>query len=171
MISGMNSTFLRKNINPVQLAALNEEIQGQLPLQQCERLDSLMIESGGSVDFSLQFMHDDAMRTIVRMRVQAECIVECGRCLQPMSHPITHSVELAIVANNDEAAELPDCYEPLLLAESNVDLVTLIEDELLLNLPVMPSHSEGACSVSIPSQWTHGAENRINPFAVLKKLR
>ncbi len=167
----MISVVLPKNINPVQLAKHNEEIQGQLPLQQCERLMPLLRESGGSVDFSLHFMHDAAMRTIVRMSVSAECILECGRCLQPMPYPIEHSVELAVVADNDAVAELPGSYEPLLVTESGVDLGSLIEDELLLNLPVMPSHSEGQCSVSLPSQWLSSEpDEQSNPFAVLKKL-
>ncbi len=167
----MNSTHLRKNINPVQLAKQTEEIQGKLPLIDCERLDPLLRESGASVDFLLQFMQDDAMRTIVRMSVSAECIVECGRCLRPMPYQIAHSVELAVVANNDEASELPSSYEPLLLTESVVDLVSLIEDELLLNLPVMPSHSESECSASIPRQWTSNETEKLSgPFAILKKL-
>lgn len=171
MICRMNSTQLRKNFNPAQLAKQNEEIRGQISLHEFERLNPLLKESGASVDFSLEFMQDDASRTIVRLRVNAECVVECGRCLKPMPYPIVHSVELAVVANDDEAAELPETYEPLLLAENSVDLAILIEDELLLNLPVMPSHSEGECSVSIPSRWTSNESERARkPFAVLKKL-
>lgn len=167
----MKRSKLPKSINPVQLAAQNEHIQGQLSLQQCERLASLLRENTGSVDFSLQFMQDESVRSIVRVKLNAELKVECGRCLQPMPYPIAYAVDLAVVADNQAAVELPDCYEPLLVTDDEVVLESLIEDELLLSLPVMPSHSEGECSVAVPTNWVNNElDEHKNPFAVLKKL-
>ena len=167
----MSTNSLSKNINPVQLATQNKLIQGRLPLVQCERLLPSLRENTGYVDFSLQFMQDESQRTVVRATMSAELGLECRRCLKPMTYPMRVSVDLAVVADDKAATELPECYEPLLVMDGEVALESLIEDELLLNLPVMPSHSENECSAVLPTdQVDNELDGRKNPFAVLKNI-
>ena len=167
----MSTNSLPKNINLVQLATQNKLIQGRLPLVQCERLLPSLRENTGYVDFSLQFMQDESQRTVVRATMSAELGLECRRCLKPMTYPMRVSVDLAVVADDKAATELPECYEPLLVMDGEVALELLIEDELLLNLPVMPGHSEGECPVAIPSSWVDNElDEHKTPFTVLKKL-
>ena len=167
----MNTNSLPKNINPVQLATQNKQIRGRLPLVQCERLLPSLRENTGCVDFSLQFMQDDSQRTVVSATMSAELVLECRRCLQSMVYPMRVSVDLAVVADDEAATELPECYEPLLVIDGEVALESLIEDELLLNLPVMPSHSEDECPAALPiNQDDNELEVHKSPFAVLNKL-
>lgn len=160
-----------KSINPVQLAAQNEQIQGQLPLVDCERLLPLLRENTGCIDFSLQFMQDDSQRAIVHLNLSAVLMLECRRCLQPLSQQFEVAVDLAVIDKVEAAEDLPETYEPLLLTDGSVALESLIEDELLLNLPVMPGHSDQECPVALPENWiSNELEERKNPFGVLKKL-
>ena len=167
----MAPTKSLKSINPVQLAAQNEQIQGQLPLVDCERLVPLLRENTGSIDFSLQFMQDESQRAIVQLSLAVVLMLECRRCLQPFSQQFKVDVNLAVIGNVEAAEGLPECYEPLLVTDGVVALESLIEDELLLNLPVMPGHSDKECRVALPENWmSNELEERKNPFGVLKKL-
>jgi uncharacterized protein len=167
----MSTNTLPKNINPVQLAAQNKQIQGRLPLVQCERLLPSLRENTGCVDFSLQFMQDEGQRTVVRATMGADLVLECRRCLKSMIYPMRVKVDLAIVTDDVAATDLPECYEPLLVIDSEVALESLIEDELLLNLPVMASHSDDECSAVLPTdQIENELDGRKNPFATLKNL-
>lgn len=160
-----------KSINPVQLAAQNEQIQGQLLLVDCKRLLPLLRENTGCIDFSLQFMQDESQRAIVHLSLAVVLILECRRCLQPFSQQFEIAVNLAVIDEVEAAEDLPEGYEPLLVTDGSVALDYLIEDELLLNLPVMPGHSEGECPVALPENWmSDELEERKNPFGVLKKL-
>lgn len=168
----MTRAQIPKTINPVQLAKRNEQIQGQLLLSQCERLSTLLQENTGHVDFCLRFMQDDVKRVIVDVTVSTALRLECRRCLQTLTYPVDIAVQLAVVEESEVAETLPDNYEPLLLVDSEVSLVSLIEDEILLSLPVLASHPEGECDVVLPTDTVDSEiDKRKNPFEVLKKFR
>jgi uncharacterized protein len=169
--SSMKTIKLPKSVNPVQLAGQNDQIQGHLSLAQFERLGPLLQENTGTVDFSLHFMQDASQRAVVSGTVSAQLKLQCRRCLQPFSYQLEATVSLAVVENDQAAEELPEFYDPLLVVDGEVTLESLIEDELLLNLPVMPGHSEGECPVAIPSSWVDNElDEHKTPFTVLKKL-
>jgi uncharacterized protein len=171
IINEMKSSSLPKNINPVQLAAQNQQIQGRLSLMQCERLLPVLVENTGYVDFSLQFMQDDEQRTVVRVNLSVELVLECRRCLKSMTYPVKTSQDLVQVSDDQAATLLPEYYEPLIVNNDEVELISLIEDELLLNLPVMPSHSDVECTAALPIiQDDTEPKVHMSPFAVLKPL-
>lgn len=167
----MKRSNLPKSINPVQLVAQRAHLEGELPLRECERLSALLRESTGRVDFSLQFMQDETTRAVIQVQARAALILECRRCLQPLAYPVEIAVTLAIVPDNAAAAELPEHYEPLVFTEGELALASLVEDELLLSLPVLHSHPEGECAVALPTSWVEDEPvEQKNPFTVLKKL-
>jgi uncharacterized protein len=101
---------------------------------------------------------------------------QCQRCLQPVLVPVNVDCELRFVATEAEAAALDaeTEYDVLALAP-RTDLRALVEDELLLALPVVPKH--GRCPQPLPhldaalAQPPGGAEVAANPFAVLAALK
>ena len=77
---------------------------------------------------------------------------------------------LGIVSSEAEIDRLPDGYEPLLVAGEPISTSELIEDEVLLAVPAIPLHADGAgdCEMAYSNS---GAAQRENPFAVLKQLK
>jgi uncharacterized protein len=54
------------------------------------------------------------------------------------------------------------------LADAHLDVLALLEDEILLNLPIAPKHEAGACKVADGKNRQEGDQH---PFAVLEKLK
>lgn len=71
--------------------------------------------------------------------------------------------------------ELPEAYEPAQVDENGeINLVELIEDEMILELPQVAMHDDANCNVgsaNISFGEIPVADERPNPFAVLKNLK
>ncbi len=98
----------------------------------------------------------------------------CQRCLQPVD--VALEVDRAFRFVKDEAtaeAQDDECEEDLLAMSRDFDLPALIEDELLMALPLVPRHA--VCPVALPMQTQadapQEAQERPHPFAALAQLR
>jgi uncharacterized protein len=99
----------------------------------------------------------------------------CQRCLAPVQLPLAvdrwfrFAADEATAAAEDESAE-----EDVLAVSRDFDLPALIEDELLMEIPVTPRHEvcpePARLSVADPD-FDAAGEARPNPFAVLGALR
>lgn len=110
------------------------------------------------------------------LHLEAEAIVSlvCQRCLQPYAQPLAVQRSLRFVRDEDLAAQLDaDSDEDVLAMSRSLDLRELIEDELLLELPLVPRHEE------CPQPLVHADEELLepeqdekpNPFAALAALK
>jgi uncharacterized protein len=87
-----------------------------------------------------------------------------------MEFNINSSVYLGIVDDMAAAAHLPESCEPYLLAgREPVSLLGLIEDELLLALPIAARHNTGECMAKERADANNSVRN--NPFAILQNLK
>lgn len=152
------------------LADRGAVLRGRLPIARMRRLIGLLGSSSAGVDVDLTFGVDKEGHINVRGRVQTELVLTCQRCLQPMTLPLTAVVSLAAVADERQAAYLPERYEPLVLASQAVGLSELVEDEVLLALPQVPLHPAGLCRAPESSAVTP-EDDYDNPFAVLARLK
>lgn len=102
---------------------------------------------------------------------QAEVPLTCQRCLQPMSQPLQVQRRFRFVRSEDEAARLDEEIEDdVLVLSGRLDLQALLEDELILALPIVPRHE--ACPTPLPAQAPEGEEEQApRPFAALAALR
>jgi uncharacterized protein len=78
-----------------------------------------------------------------------------------------------LVFADEEAPELPDGHEAVGGDPRKLDLAALVEDELLLGLPIIPQHQAGdACELpaAASDQAEAGAPEMRRPFAGLKDL-
>lgn len=102
--------------------------------------------------------------------------VGCQRCLGPVAVPLEVDRWFRFVADEATAeAEDDDCEEDVLALEPRPDLLALIEDELLMEIPLVPMH--GVCpeplAVPAPAEGEPAPvqESRPNPFASLARLK
>lgn len=86
----------------------------------------------------------------LHLSVHASFPMECQRCLTPVDVPLDVERSFRFVADEATAEALDEeCDEDLLALSREFDLRELIEDELLMALPVVPRHEE--CPTSVPS--------------------
>ncbi len=104
-----------------------------------------------------------------------EVLRECQRCLAPVALPIALDRWLRFVADEAQAAELDaDSDDDVLALPRSLDLVELIEDELLLALPLVPTHEvcpEPLPMSAGPAEGEQAAEPAAHPFAALAALK
>lgn len=161
------------HIDPVRFAETGRELQGRLALSEMERLSAMSLESGGEAVVELSFGVDHEGIRYMRGRITAELVVQCQRCLGPLPLKLAAELMLAIVREGD-SRELPSYYEPLSVGSEPIFLRDIIEDELMLSLPIVPKHAEGQCpapSGTVNDTTDSGGAVEGNPFAVLAGLK
>jgi uncharacterized protein len=158
------------------MVTARRSFEGTLPIAALTRLRGMLAGDVGVVEYELDFGRDSLGISYVDVRVRASLIVTCQRSLEPFALPVTVDTRLGLIKLERDEAALPPEYEPLLVAEDGrLSPADVIEDELLLALPLVPVNPES----SLPDEVTsHELEEDIsdqgrseNPFAVLRELK
>ncbi len=155
-----------ETIDPHFMAERSRNFAGKMALQKLDRLAEALAENIGSVDYQLEFVKE-GKTSVIKGRIQAILILECQVCLTIMELSVDTVLNLAVVSSVDEMAQLNECYEPLIVTEGKSVAKDIIEDELLLALPIIPRHPR--CRIErTPIKKT---EETQNPFAVLADFK
>jgi uncharacterized protein len=162
------SSGLPELIAPCMLAEKRARLVGSLNLGRMTRLGASLCRAGGSVSIDFQFGKDEHGKRLVVGAWSTRLWVTCQRCLEPMEIDLSRDVRLELVQGTQEEWGMFLDFEPMHVFESEtVSLVEMVEDELILALPMAPVHAIGDCrAIDVDP----GVENQ-NPFAVLAKLK
>ena len=123
------------------LVELKRTIEGVYPLSKLTRLSEALSSNEGFVTVRLEFGQCVGFACL-KGRLSATLSVECQRCLKPMEIEVTGSFKFALVNSEDEFELLPEELEPYLIEGKEQSIVELIEDELLLSLPMVTVHDK-----------------------------
>lgn len=169
----MFSTPLPRIIEPLKLVEQRVDLQGVIELSQLKQLQGVMIDVAGEVQVSLQFAKDEEGIRTITGTVITDILMECQRCLRPVRVHIEGNVNLGIVLGEESARNLPSYYDPLLLDGQHLELISIVEEELILSLPLIASHPANECSIDSEyrSRQAENAPARPNPFDVLAELK
>ncbi len=151
------------------------DLEARLPVKSMPRLVAALASDAGEAQISLQAGRDAGGQVLVTGDIEAELELQCQRCLAPVKLKVHTEPRLAWVKSDAALAALSEEYEPLLSADGRVMLADLVADELLLALPLVPRHEDGAACGG-PAQGVAKAdpapdEDRKKPFAELAKLK
>lgn len=118
----------------------------------------------------------------LHLQAQAEVWLSCQRCLQPFAQPIEVERRLRFVRDEAQAEALDaELDDDVLALTRSLDLRELVEDELLLALPLVPRHER--CPAPLPMSAgelddagddgdpDRADDARPNPFAALQALK
>lgn len=165
---------LPEYVDPLRRAEQGATLCGHIALRRMTRLAGALCDAEGEVEAELHFDRDEQGVAFIRLQVEARLRAICQRCLEPMEIPVRRDVLLGLVRSEEEGERLPSRYEPLLITAGPVDVAGLVEDELILALPIVPLHGDGEhCPVRIPYHSGDGGtdEKTQHPFAVLERLK
>lgn len=150
-------------------------LQGQWPLAGMERLSGgFCAATDGSVAWratgSLLPMTGAEPEIWLELQADADAPLECQRCLQPLVEHIQVRRRFRFVRTEEQAARLDEeCEDDVLALPPRLDLHALLEDELILALPIVPRH--GLCPQPLPCVPGDEEEPAPKPFAALAALR
>lgn len=152
------------------------ELVGRVRISGLPRLGAALADNSGEASLELVAQDDGSGRILVHGEVEAALGLICQRCLQPMRYDVATAFDLVWVRSEAEMQSVQDeSCDPLLSADGRVKLSDLIEDELLLALPIVALHDKGECDADrkIPDVKAQKPEKpaKQNPFAVLEQLK
>jgi uncharacterized protein len=159
-------------VNAVELAGRSATLERRLSLRQLPRLVEAGALEGTRATAELAFGKIEG-RTTVEVQVSGELVLTCQRCLRPCTCMVNESASLVVMAS--DADEVPGGFEPLLGHAERLSVTELIEEQLLLGLPLVPKHAKTALCGEAPAAIAAGASEAAadetqRPFANLREL-
>jgi uncharacterized protein len=136
-------------IDPLECLGQQQVFEGTVDSDQLTRLSEQLSGIEASIPYKLSFYQDDAGRCIVQCDITTCLNVVCQRCAQKMELPIKVASHLCVIANDKAAEGLPKNYEPLVSIEGMISPLEVIEEELILAIPMIPRHDEMECPVNL----------------------
>ena len=171
----MSNDPLPSQIDVRKLTAKGAEINSQFGVNAMSRLTSLLANDKGVVSTELNFYIDDDRKRRIDGQVKAEVNVVCQRCLEPVLVEIESSFNLAVVWTDEEAKQLNKTLDPLIVGEELSDLTEIVEEELILCLPIVSYHDNENCKQEVHAfgedEPALEEEPKDNPFKVLEQLK
>ncbi len=158
------------------MVSARRSFQGALPIAALPRLGEALAGTEGTAQYELDFGRDEFGTAYLDLRVQAPLTLTCQRTLEPFVLPVAVDSRLGLIRSEREEAALPPEVEPLLVADDGkLNLADVIEDELLLALPLIPVNPDSALPEEVvgpgPEEASSGEGRSDNPFAVLRELK
>jgi uncharacterized protein len=141
-------------------------LQGELHVASLTRVLDMLADSAGCIAYRLEGGVGSRNRPQLLLQLNGVLSVCCQRCLEGIDYPLDVRSVLEIVENEEDLTQedIEDDSKDFLPAQSEIDVVALIEDEIILNLPSAPRHE--SCVLPDSGQ---GA-GWVSPFSVLKGL-
>ncbi len=165
---------LPREIDPFRFANSGIRLTGQIPLSSMRRLAEQLVNDDGMVDVDMLFDIDETGLPFMQGRFQASIQLICERCMSPMTLQLDIPALLGIIRHERKVEGLAEQYEPWIIDDAKqVDPALMVEDELILALPIVPKHDY----VCLPDDvWQAGeaeseADKPASPFAVLAALK
>jgi uncharacterized protein len=168
----MPEKYIPEHIDPYRFTEQSLHLEGAVKLADMPRLNPSLCEEGDTVLVRLHFGVDEQGINYIKGHLETRLKLQCQRCMEPYIYEIMSDFVLGIVSSLDEANALPELYEPALTKDGSLALRELIEDEIILNLPIIPRHEIETCNMTLPfrdAEWEKS--DTKNPFAVLKVLK
>ncbi len=158
---------LKKISNGFAFARDGRVLEGRLAVIDFERLHDLLAEISGEVAYRLQGYKGERGQSMLHVVVNGVLPLACQRCLGAIHFELDVDSVLELIPEGNELSqdELEDDTRDFLPVAGELDVAELVEDEILLALPVAPRHER----CGLPGAAAAG--ERINPFAALAGLK
>ncbi len=169
------SVTLPESVDAWRMVSARRSFAGELPIASMPRLRDALAGKEGVARYELDFGRDEYGTAYLDVRVQAPLTLLCQRSLEPFVMPVTVDGRLGLIKAEREEAALPPGVEPVLVSEDGqLNPSEVIEDELLLVLPLVPVNPDSRLPEELTGADTEqdsGSERAENPFAVLRELK
>lgn len=167
----MNSTLPQAHfIDGFEFSKQSLEIHDKIRTSHLPGLMDIVSSEDGELEFRLLGGYFDGDKPMLRLQVKGALDVCCQRCLGELRYQVEISKDFVLVAYESAIPEdeLEDDAVDYLVASRNMDVMALLEEELILSLPIVLAH-EGGCGVDQQAMLSKAA--RPNPFQVLEGLK
>jgi uncharacterized protein len=175
MSPSMAELALPKRLDAVGSVDKEAVLSGSLDVDLFKRFQDAVEGVNGPVAYKLAFQRDVENHMFIDGECSTRATMVCQRCLGAVVVGVQGKFQIGLAFSDEKAKHLPKHYEPEIMDHNgNIDPWDLVEDELILALPMFAYHADGECEIKQPKAETEQVvvtEKEDSPFAVLQQLK
>lgn len=165
---------LPTHIDPRKLALQGYLLEGEVKSDNLPRLAASVSEICKPLKASIQFELDESRAKIAHGNADVTVTAVCQRCLDPVQVDLHAEFAVQVIWSEDHEDRVAKNYEPWLVVDKMANLNELLEDEILLALPLVNYHTNGECTGDTfieEVDATHDEAIVDSPFSILEQLK
>lgn len=149
--SAITETFkvLPKKLPIKKLGKEHKKLEGYVKITEFSRLNNVILfdnipeHENSNILISINFIDLGFNRIAVESEINHVVLVKCQRCMRIMSYDIIAKINLVLVKDFEDISGKFSSYEQIPMDNNElVDLYQLLEDEMILSLPVVIKHDD-----------------------------
>ena len=165
-------------IDPFRFARTGEQLEKVITLLPEGRLQGVIADKC-AVTLQLEGSRNEQNRFVLEGHISGYVLMQCQVCLQNMQMPLDIDFRLVPVSSEQQAENLQQEFEPIVIEDNSLALSELVINELILSMPVAISHLEvdgkdcatkGSFSIGNLDEERQ-EEKKSSPFAILKSIK
>lgn len=138
-------------VDPFALAKQGGEyLSGSVEINKLSRLADLLALESGEAKVELVIGKDEFEPVYIQAKIEASLLLTCQRCGKPVCYDINVEPKLSPVLTDAAAANVAKDIEPWVTYSEPISVADLVEEELLLSLPMIAKHKPGECEAVFP---------------------
>lgn len=166
------SVTLPPQLDVWRMVANQRRFEGTVALAQMPRLSSVLADTDGECRYVLEFYRDPLKIDVMHMQLSVSLPLVCQRSLERFLHKVEIDQRFGLISDESQEASMLEGMEAVLIeGNGEVSPFQLIEDELLLAVPLVPINPNAA---ELDPKWAHEEvieDKKPNPFAALVALK
>lgn len=160
--------------DPEHLIRSGDAMKRSSPIAQFVGLADRLAETSGEVHWILSASRDSNQSVRLVLELKSHLVLKCQRCLGALDYELSSTRRFALFKDEALLPDLEDEEDDMdcMVVTGEMDALALVEEELLLVLPMMPLHDTERCHASSGADEEEGElELKPSPFAMLSRLR
>lgn len=179
MLSTPLNKILPQHLDPRKFAQQGITLMGEIELRGLPRIAELALPGTSEIRVELAFEVNDQKQRVLRGQIEATLPVMCQRCMDVCDQHLKGELNLGIVWDEEKAKQLPKSLDAWIAPEGPSDIYEVIEEEMLLCLPMASYHDHQCVDIAHYSSGDDAteetavaaADQQTNPFQVLEQLK
>jgi len=168
----MSTGSFKKPLEARKLASQNAVIKGTLNSEQIVRFAAAVVGEFDPINCEMTFYRAEDGHPKVSGSLSGKVHLRCERCLEPVEHSVETSFDVRPVLTDAQAEAHQKSADIVMLdEEGGLDAIAMLEDELLLDLPIVIYHDYDCRPVmQFGDDVVEEDAQTENPFAILASL-
>ena len=171
------NTELPLRIDPVLFAQQERQIRGELRIADLPEIVGITSQPDNALTVVMSFSKSSLQYPLLKGTIEGEVVQSCQRCLGETVILIDEVFELLLVPPEVAEAAQQEGQDIFEYSEMSLDVLILIQEEVMLALPIVAKHESLDECLPIAQKWIKNKEHvpadqeKENPFAKLKDLK
>jgi uncharacterized protein len=129
-------------VDPELAADREAQYSMKILIKELPRLAEILHSNAGSAEANFVFYRDDNKKVVFDLAITTNLVFECEHCALPFTVPCDFSDTIQPLSSEELLAELKSDYDTCEIVNNSLNLNDIVEDSLLLSLPISLVHPD-----------------------------